>query len=97
MKTNRKAGIEGVKPWKKPHARPGKEKVQRCAQMIAREFRRRADALEAACSAPDPLAAAVNGIGMGRVISRIMFLTSSMSRRDMLRQRKERDAHRRIS
>jgi len=54
---------------KKATARPSKADVRACAQTIAREFRRRADDLDAAITNGDPLAAAVDGLSMGRVWS----------------------------
>jgi len=59
--------------------------VRLSAAKIAREYRRAADELEAAGNAPDPLAAAVAALALGRVMPHMMFLSSAFDRRELRR------------
>ncbi len=70
---------------KKPTARPATGDVRTCAQEIAREYRRKADELEAACNALDPLPEAVDGLAIGRVWSHMLFRTTALDHRDRVR------------
>ncbi len=80
--TRRKVG----KPsGRKPSARPSKADVIAHTELLARAYVDAIDRLLQAQRALDPLAAAVEAIGMGKAWPHMLWLSTAKDRRDMRR------------